>query len=229
MVSPLGPTLANAFLVHFGKNWLQNCPSDFKPHYQRRYVNDIFVLFTSPKHLEAFRNFLNGRHSNMSFAIEREKQNRMSFLDIAIICEDKTFTTSVYRKPTFSGVYTHFDSFLPSTYKFGTVYTLAYRCFRICSSWTKLHNELVCLKETFLKNGYPEDFINKLFKKFMKTCMLQKRIVELVNILVYHHLPENQLSLRTASQPIIYHFATIQYLMTILVFKRVRIKSFYQN
>ena len=65
----------------------------------------------------------------MSFAIEREKQKRMSFLDIANICEDKTFTTSVYRKPTFSGVYTHFDSFLPSTYKFGTVYTLAYRCF----------------------------------------------------------------------------------------------------
>ena len=60
MGSPLGPTLANAFLVHFEKNWLQNCPSDFKPHYYRWYVNDIFVLFTSPKHLEVFRNFLNG-------------------------------------------------------------------------------------------------------------------------------------------------------------------------
>ena len=61
----------------------------------------------------------------MSFAIEREKQSTMSFLDIPIILEDKTFTTFIYRKPTFSGVYTHFDSFLPSTYKFGTVYILA--------------------------------------------------------------------------------------------------------
>ena len=111
MVSPLGPTLANAFLVHFEKNWLQNCPSDFKAHYYRRYVDDIFVLFTSPKHLGAFRNFLNGRHVNMLFTIEREKQNRMSFLDIANIREDKTFTTSVYRKPTFSGVYTHLTVF----------------------------------------------------------------------------------------------------------------------
>ena len=34
----------------------------------------------------------------MSFTTEREKQNRMSFLDIAIIRENKTFTTSVYRK-----------------------------------------------------------------------------------------------------------------------------------
>ena len=140
MGSPLGPTLANGCLIYFEKNWPQNCPSDFKPSYYRQYV-DIFVLFTSPEHLEAFRNFLNGRHANMSFTIEHEKQNRISFLDVQIIREDKTFTTSVYRKPTFSGIYTHFDSFLPSTYKFGTIYTLAYRCFRICSSWTKLYTE----------------------------------------------------------------------------------------
>ena len=147
MGSPLGPTLASAFLVYFERNWLQNCPSDFKSYYYRRYVDDIFVLFTSPEHLEAFENFLNGRHANMSFTIESEKQNRMSFLDVQIICEDKTFTTSVYRKPTFSVVYTHFDSFLLSTYKFGTVYTLAHRCFRICSGWTKLHTKLFCLKK----------------------------------------------------------------------------------
>ena len=73
----------------------------------------------------------------------------------------------LYYKSTFSRVYTHFDSFLPSTYKFGTVYTFAYRCLRICSSWTKLHNELIFLKEIFLKNVYPEDFKNKCFKKFV--------------------------------------------------------------
>ena len=47
-----------------------------------------FILFTSPKHLEAFRNFLNflnGRHAKMSFTIESKKQNRMSLLDIQII------------------------------------------------------------------------------------------------------------------------------------------------
>ena len=31
MSSLLGPTLANALLEYFEKNWLQNCPSDFKP------------------------------------------------------------------------------------------------------------------------------------------------------------------------------------------------------
>ena len=79
---PLGQTLANAFQVHFGRNWLQNCPSDLKPYYCRPYVDDIFVLFTSPKHVKAFPNFLNDRHGNMSSTIESGKQNRISFLDI---------------------------------------------------------------------------------------------------------------------------------------------------
>ena len=107
----------------------------------------------------------------MSFTIESEKQDGISFLEVWIIREDKTFTTCVYQKTSFSGIYAHVDSFLPSTYKFGTVYTLAYRCLRIYSSWTKLHHELVCLKEIFLKNDYPEVFINNVLKNLWITYM----------------------------------------------------------
>ena len=56
----------------------------------------------------------------------------------------------------------------------GTVYKLANRCLRIRSSWTKLHKELLCLEEIFLKNGYSEDFINKCFKTFMDSLDLAK-------------------------------------------------------
>ena len=56
------------------------------------------------EHLEAFQNVRNDRHSNMSFIIWNKKQHRMSFLDVKIIREDKRFTTTVYRKPSFSGV-----------------------------------------------------------------------------------------------------------------------------
>ena len=30
MGSPLGPTLANAIICHYEKNWLNECPSQFK-------------------------------------------------------------------------------------------------------------------------------------------------------------------------------------------------------
>ena len=73
MGSSLRPMLANDYFALFEKNWLQNCPLDFKPHYYLRYTDGIFVIFTSAKHLEAFQNFLNGQHANMSFTIESEK------------------------------------------------------------------------------------------------------------------------------------------------------------
>ena len=83
----------------------------------------------------------------MSFTIENVKQSRMSLIDEQTICEDETFATYVYHKSTLSRFYTHFDSFLQSTYKFSNVYTLVYKCFQICSGWTKLHTKLVCLKK----------------------------------------------------------------------------------
>ena len=92
MGSPLGPTLVNVFLVHFEKSWLQNCASDFKPHYCGRYFDDIFVSFTSAKHVEVFQHFLNGRHADMSFTIESEKQNRMFSFDVQIIGVTFLFT-----------------------------------------------------------------------------------------------------------------------------------------
>ena len=47
MSSPLGPTLENAFLCHYEKVWLDNFPIHFKPMIHKRYVADIFVLFSS--------------------------------------------------------------------------------------------------------------------------------------------------------------------------------------
>ena len=126
MGSPLGPSLANAFLSYHEKNWLNNCPQEFKPVFYRRYVDDIFILFKSNDHLKSFQGFLNSCHLNMSFSMETEKENKLSFLDVEVIREQGKFTTTIYRKPTFSGVYSNFESFLPSVYKFGMVYTLVY-------------------------------------------------------------------------------------------------------
>ena len=53
----------------------------------------------------------------MSFTIETEQSNKISFLDVSIIREQGKFVTSVYRKSTFIGAYTHFDSSSPDTYK----------------------------------------------------------------------------------------------------------------
>ena len=150
MGAPLGLTLANAFLCFYEKKWLEQCPAWFKPIYYRRYVHDIFVLFRSRDHLIKFRDYLNKCHPNMKFSFEEEKNGKLSLLYLKVSPEGSKFATTVYRKPTFSGVYTYFDSFLPTTYEFGMIYTLVFRCFSICSNRTNFRNELAFLKEKYI-------------------------------------------------------------------------------
>ena len=52
MGSSLGPALANIFMCSFERKWLRDCPNDFKPLFYRRYVDDIFALFSSPDHAD---------------------------------------------------------------------------------------------------------------------------------------------------------------------------------
>ena len=86
-------------------------------------ICDVFSLYKNITHaygLEAL------------FTMQTEKENAN---------KQGKFTTTVYRKLTFSEVYSNSDSFLPSVYKFDMVYTLVYRCFSICSNWAQFHTE----------------------------------------------------------------------------------------
>ena len=99
MGSPLGPTLANAFLCHYERLWLDSCPPKFKPVVYRRYVDDIFILFKSKDHLLLFATYMNTRHNNLKFTFHFEQNNSFSFLDVKITCGSNGFSTSVFVKP----------------------------------------------------------------------------------------------------------------------------------
>ena len=157
---PLGPTLANTFLCHYEKEWLDSCPIEFKSKLYKSYIDHIFVVFQSRDHIKKFVDCMNTKHLNIHFTFEIEDQNSFSFLDIKIIrnTEKKVFETSVYRKSTFSGVFTNFKSFIPMTYKTGLLETMLFRCFSICSSYEKFHEEIAKLKKNFKRNSYREKF-----------------------------------------------------------------------
>ena len=112
MGSSLGHTLDNVFLCYYEKIWLQNWPSEFKPVIYRRYVDDTFLIFGSRHHIEKFQNYLNRQHKSIKFTSETENENCISFLHIKITRGNNIFMISVYRKPTFSEVFTNFGSFI---------------------------------------------------------------------------------------------------------------------
>ena len=174
MGSRLGPSLANAFLAHHEQNWLDNCPLEYRPLYYQRYVDDIFVLFISSDHL-------NSCHVNMSFTIETEQNNKISFPDVNVIREQGKFVTMSIENQllvTYTPILIAF--FLPDSYKIAMIYTLMNRCFRTCSSWSIIHQHLLLLREIFQKNGYPENFIERCFKLFLNRFHILKEKVPTV-------------------------------------------------
>ena len=125
--SPLGSSLANAFLCHHETKWLNDCPEKFKPVFYKRYVDDIFVLFKRSERVKRFVYYMNSKHKNINFSFETENEKQVSFLDVNVFRENGKFVTNVYRKQTFTGVYTNFSRFIPLEHKFGLVYTLLHR------------------------------------------------------------------------------------------------------
>ena len=47
-------------------------------------MDDIFAIFESESDADAFYSYLNTRHENIKFTFEKEKDNKLPFLDILI-------------------------------------------------------------------------------------------------------------------------------------------------
>ena len=159
--SPVGPSLANAFLAHYKQIWLNDCPDEFKPVYYKRYVDDLFVLFRSTHHLKQFK------HANIKFINEKEVNGPLPFLDVLISRNNKRFTTTDYHKATFSGVYSNFNSFIAAEYKHALIFTLLFRIFLIVLDFFKFHEEVNYLKNVLKNNSFSSTLVDKCIKIFL--------------------------------------------------------------
>ena len=99
-----------------------------------RYTDDTFHLFKNEKDANSFLLQLNSMHLALKFTVEKESNHQLAFLDVLVHITSIAFLTSVYRKPTFSGRYTRWDSFCPQQRKINLIKTLVYRALMISSN-----------------------------------------------------------------------------------------------
>ena len=78
MGSPLAPVLANIFMGFFKSKWLNEYNLN-KPKFYLRYVDDILAAFDKEQDSLNFLNFLNKRHPNIKFTIERHVNHSIAF------------------------------------------------------------------------------------------------------------------------------------------------------
>ena len=166
MGSPLAPVLANLFMGFHEQNWIEQA-TNVKPIFYKRYVDDIFAIFESESDADAFYSYLNTRHENIKFTFEKEKDNKLPFLDILINNNESDLQTSVFHKKTYTGLLMNCFSFVPNSYKLDLIKTLVDQMYRINNSWTGFDKELKDFKNILQKNQYPLKMIDHIVKSYL--------------------------------------------------------------
>ncbi|CAF5092844.1 unnamed protein product [Rotaria sp. Silwood1] len=160
MGNPLAPIIADLWMQKIEEKL--NRFSTNKPMIWLRYVDDIFCIFTIPKaKINEFHIRINKWHRNLHFTVEFEDENSIPFLDVRVTHTEDKLITSMYRKPTHTGLYLLWDSNQSRRYKLGLIKTLVIRIYRLCSTREIINNELDLLRKTLTNNGYPPHIIKR--------------------------------------------------------------------
>ena len=163
MGSPLTVALAEVRVSDIEATAIRTSPDPPKSYYH--FVDDGFGYFRNSDHANSFRLHLNSLAPDLEYSIEHPRPDgSIPFLDINIHPDN---STSIYRKPTHTNLYTHYSSAATLSSKESVVRTLTRRAFKLCSS-KHLGNELQHLEATFLSNGYPLQKIRHLMQKTLE-------------------------------------------------------------
>jgi hypothetical protein len=118
-----GPPVSNIFMETFEQ--LAFTTALQKPKMWLRYVDATFVIWPhGPVRLQEFLYHLNNLTPSIKFTMEIECNNTLPFLDVLITRREKSLITTVYKKPTLTGRYLHFQSNHPLLVKQGIVQSL---------------------------------------------------------------------------------------------------------
>ena len=129
MGSPLTVALAEIRVTYIEE--LAISSSTNPPEHYYHFVDDGFGHFRNCQHGESFKDHINSLAPDIEYTIEHPSATgSISFLDLLINPDN---TTSIYRKPTHTNMYTHYSSSATIASKESTIRTLTRRALKLCS------------------------------------------------------------------------------------------------
>ena len=169
MGSSLGPLFADIYMNYLESKLMPKLKENGLLFW-RRFVDDTFTILRKDADIAKLIEILNSFDTEIIYTSEEETNNSIAFLDILITrapsnSPKSSFSTTIYRKATYTGLLTKWQSFVPKSYKVSVVSTMVYGAIKICSSFKLMHDEFEFIKNISVKNGYPKEFIESQIKK----------------------------------------------------------------
>ncbi|XP_073237961.1 uncharacterized protein [Porites lutea] len=166
MGSPLGPLMANAFMCKIEK---QLETENKLPTFYKHYVDDTLSAMPDLTAASEFLTTLNESHPSINFTMELEENGKLPFLGMNVIRNGCRLDTTVYRKPTDTGLLLHYHSHVDARYKRSLLNTMLNRAFKLSSTWKFFHEECERLKEIFSRLRYPDDLVQSTIRQFIES------------------------------------------------------------
>ena len=138
-----------------------------KPNFYLRYVDDILAAFDNQQDSLKFLDFLNKRHHNIKFTIEKQNNHFIAFLDVFISgINTQNLTLQTYHKSTYTSLLLNLKSFTSLLYKISLIKCFIDRSFKTYNNWNSFHNNIESIKSNLIKYAYPSFLIDKVIKKY---------------------------------------------------------------
>ena len=152
MGSPVSAIVANLFMEEYEGKALEAYQDP--PKYWGRYVDDAIAVIKTA-HVEPSTHHLNAQHTSIQWTSELESDGKLPMLDIlTTIMTDGSLNFSVYRKPTHTDQYMHFQSHQPVEHNMGVIRTLTHRADTIISDPQDKEREIKHLQKVLSVAGY---------------------------------------------------------------------------
>lgn len=163
MGTKMAPSYANLFMGKLENDMLNGYPKE--PKLWLRYFDDAFMIWTHGEHeLNQFILYLNSYHPTIKFTTTSSTKT-VSFLDVLVTIQNGTLQTTLYRKPTDTRQYLHYNSNHPKSCRNAIPLGQALRIRRICSEQTDYISCLNEMCQDFSNRGYPRSLLNETYKK----------------------------------------------------------------
>jgi hypothetical protein len=152
MGSSLSPVVSNIYMEFFETLSLHGW--DMKPSLWLRCVDDTFIIWKhGVKYLQSLLDYLSSLRKSIKFSMEVESNGSLLFLNVFVTKKGDILHSAVYRKPTHTGRYLHFDSNHPVHVKRGVVESLVNRANVLCQNEQDLKAEMYTVRKGLLSNA----------------------------------------------------------------------------
>ncbi|CAN7978991.1 unnamed protein product [Ixodes persulcatus] len=163
MGTRMAPNYTNIFMNRLEKTFLSDRP--LRPLFYRRYIDDIFLIWehTEDQLLEFIRDF-NSAHPDIKFT-HTYSQAEVNFLDVTVLVVGESLKTKLYRKPTDSLKYLHYNSCHPRHCKTSIPYGQSHRFRRICSDEGDFNTNAAHLRSALIEQNYPPPVVDSAIER----------------------------------------------------------------